>query len=121
MRVQGYGPGPTKPNTLTDLSYNGVRLCFLLPGWAWHDREEERGIGTGSVEGVEPELRATGGSELPRSISDRRGSTCTPCWEGSSHALRACAYNGPQLLVTQLHDGGPLVEAQLHNSGQLNC
>ena len=82
MRATGLGPqGAGQPNTttLTDLSYNGVRLCFLLPGWAWHDREEERGMGTGSVEGAEPELRATGGSELPRSMWDGRGGTATRC------------------------------------------
>lgn len=47
-------------------------MCFLLPGWGWQETEEERGIGTGPVEacGVEPVLRATGGSEEPLSISD---------------------------------------------------
>lgn len=58
-------------------------MCFLLPGWGWHETEEERGIGTGPVEdeGAEPVLRATGGSEEPLSISDTGVRTGICCWE----------------------------------------
>lgn len=78
---------------LTDLWYKGVRLCFLLPGWGWQDMEEERGIGMGPVEadGVEPVLRATGGSEEPLSISDTGDRTGICCWEEAT-ALKLSIY-----------------------------
>lgn len=72
---------------LTDLWYNGVRLCFLLPGWGWQDMEAERGIDMGAVEVDRPEpvLRATGGSEEPLSISDTGDRTLICCWnEGTA-------------------------------------
>lgn len=64
-------------------------MCFLLPGWGWHETEEERGIGTGPVEGegAGPVLRATGGSEEPLSISDTEVRTGICCWE-EAMALR---------------------------------
>lgn len=45
--------------------------------------EAERGMGMGPVEvdGAEPVLRATGGSEEPLSISDTGDRTWICCWE----------------------------------------
>lgn len=87
--ISQYGHHWTWP--LTDLWYRGVRLCFLLPGWGWQEAEEERGIGTGPVEvdGAEPVLRATGGSEEPLSIFDTGDRTLICCgrrqqlWHGA--------------------------------------
>lgn len=83
-----YGHQRTCP--LTDLWYKGVRLCFLLPGCGWQEMEEERGIGMGPVEvdGAEPVLRATGGSEEPLSISDTGDMTWICCWEEATALKR---------------------------------
>lgn len=66
-------------------------MCFLLPGWGWQETEEERGIGMGPVEvdGAEPVLRATGGSDEPLSISDTGDRTCICCWEEATALKRS--------------------------------
>lgn len=84
-------------------------MCFLLPGWGWQETEEERGIGTGPVEadGVEPVLRATGGSEEPLSISDTGDRTGICCREMERLAftlptVSPSSQTKPAELITQL-------------------
>lgn len=49
--------------------------------------EAERGIATGAVELDGPELRGTGGSEEPLSISDTGDRTLIGCWGEEATAL----------------------------------
>lgn len=58
-------------------------MCFLHPGWGWNETEEERGIGMGSVEvdGEDPVLRGTGGSEEPLSMFDAGDRTRICYWK----------------------------------------
>lgn len=53
--------------------------------------EAERGMGMGPVEvdGAEPVLRATGGSEEPLSISDTGDRTWICCWEEATALKRS--------------------------------
>lgn len=68
--------------------------------------EAERGMGMGPVEvdGAEPVLRATGGSEEPLSISDTGDRTWICCWEEATALKRSTviAFNMFFFLITPI-------------------